>query len=254
MLHMVSAWSSRQRLVLAQRRVAHNSNEITAIPALLSVLDVHGCIVTLDAIGTQTEIARQITEQGAHYVLALKGNHAGLHEEVATYFDQAQRAALAHRPIGYAASSEIGHGREERRHAWSSSDVSWLPGAHSWQGLRSIVLIESERCSGTTRQASVERRYYLSSLAGGTAAAATQVLDAVRRHWGIENEVHWVLDLVFREDESRIRRDHGGANLSVVRHVALNVLRREASPRMSVRMKRKRAGWDDAFLARLTGF
>lgn len=253
MLHMVSAWSSRQHLVLAQQRVGDKSNEITAIPALVSVLDLTGCIVTLDAMGTQTEIARQICARQADYVLALKGNHRALHEEVCAYFDEARRADFARRPIGYAETKDIGHGRHEVRRAWSSSDVSWLPGADAWQGLASIVLVERARASATAGEPSVEQRYYLSSLGGGSACAAEQALDAVRRHWGIENEVHWVLDVVFREDESRIRRDHGGANLSVVRHVALNLLRRDATPKLSLRMKRKRAGWDDAFLEQLTG-
>jgi predicted transposase YbfD/YdcC len=248
MLHMISAWACQQNLVLAQERVDTKSNEITAIPALLAVLDLEGCIVTLDAMGTQTEIAEQICAQGGDYVLALKGNHKTLYNEVMTYFEEGRAQCWRGMPVSHAETEEIGHGRREVRRLWVSTDVAWLPKCEVWAGLRSIVLLECERHTGAGT--SVERRFYLSSLAGG----AEQMLGCVRSHWGIENRLHWVLDVVFREDESRIRRDHGGQNMAVLRHLALNLLRKAEAKRLSLRMKRKRAGWDDAFLAEVVGF
>lgn len=254
MLHMISAWASHQHLVLAQRQVEGKSNEITAIPALLDVLDLAGCIVTIDAMGTQRAIAERIIERGGDYVLALKENQPALYEEVRGYFEQAPRDRLA-----YAETTDLGHGRKEVRRVWASPDVAWLAERSRWPGLRSIVELERARHEG--ERLTRERRYYLSSLPAGSGSDAEVVLDAIRSHWGIENEAHWVLDVVFREDESRIRRDHGGANMSVLRHVALNLLRKNearATPgsrgAMSLRMKRKRAGWDEEFLAEVVGF
>lgn len=254
MLCMISAWASRQHLVLAQRQVEGKSNEITAIPALLDVLDLEGCIVTIDAMGTQTAIAEQIITQRADYVLALKRNHPALYEEVRAYFERVPRHRLAQ-----VETTELGHGRKEVRRVWASSDVDWLAERSRWAGLRSLVEVEAERHEG--EHLTSERRYYLSSLSADTREEAGVLLGAIRSHWGIENGVHWVLDVVFREDESRIRREHGGVNLSVLRHVALNLLRKNearATPgsrrAMSLRMKRKRAGWDDKFLAEVVGF
>lgn len=241
MLHMVSAWASSQRLVLAQQAVDAKSNEITAIPALLSVLDVRGCIVTIDAMGTQTEIAAQIRQQGADYVLALKRNHETLHDNVRDYFETLQPAAAEGPFARFAETREVGHGRKEVRRVWASSDLDWLLQKRDWAGLQSVVMVESERDLGgeVTRQ----RRYFISSLPADTVSDAERLLGAVRDHWGIENSVHWVLDVVFREDESRVRRDHGGTNLSVLRRLGLNLLRRAATTRKtSLRQKRKLAG------------
>lgn len=256
-LHMVSAWAASQRLVLAQQATEAKSNEITAIPALLSVLDLAGCIVTIDAMGTQTSLAQQIREQGADYVLALKGNQKTLYDDVRSYFEETRpestSAALVH-----AQTRDLGHGRREVRRVRASQDVAWLSKSEQWQDLRSIVEVEAERHTGEGQ--STERRYFISSLPAASDADAEALLSAIRTHWGIENSVHWVLDVVFREDESRIRRDHGGVNLSTLRHLSLNLLRQNAArqtPRsklpMSVRMKRKRAGWDDDFLAEVVG-
>lgn len=246
-LHIISAWACQQHLVLAQEKVDSKSNEITAIPALLQVLDLEGCIVTLDAMGTQTEIAAQIRDQGADYVLALKGNQGTLHREVRSYFEEGQKRHWRAMPVEHAQTGDLGHGRKEVRRLWRSTDVSWLAKARAWRDLRSIVMLEHER--HTASGVSVERRFYISSLV----IPAEQMLGAIRSHWGIENQLHWVLDVVFREDESQIRSGDGGQNMAVVRHVALNLLRKNATRRLSLRMKRKRAGWDDAFLAEVVG-
>jgi len=245
-LHIVSAWACEQHLVLAQEKVKTKSNEITAIPALLDVLDVAGCIVTIDAMGTQLEIAEQIIDQEADYVLALKANQGNLHRQVKEYFSDGAKQGYTKMPVSYAETTDIGHGRKEIRRAWVSSDIEWL--AAPWSGLKSIVLIEHER--HTNQKVSLEQRYYISSLD----AEAEKMLDVVRSHWGIENQLHWVLDVVFQEDQSRIRRDNGGQNMAVLRHLAMNLLRQDQTKRLSLRMKRKRAGWDESFLAQLIGF
>jgi predicted transposase YbfD/YdcC len=246
-LHMISAWASEQHLVLAQEKVSDKSNEITAIPALLEVLDLEGCIVTLDAMGTQTQIAAQIREEGADYVLALKGNQGTLHRDVRSYFEEGRQRHWHAMPVAYAETCDLGHGRREVRRLWISTDTQWLPKAATWVDLSSIVMIEHERHtqSGMSR----EQRFYISSLE----VEPHEMLRIIRAHWGIENQVHWVLDVVFREDENRIRRDHGGQNMAVLRQLALNLLRKDETKRLSLRMKRKRAGWDDAFLADVVG-
>lgn len=253
MLHMVSAWASGQELVLAQQVVGAKSNEITAIPALLDVLDVRGCIVTIDAMGTQTNIAARIRDSGADYVLALKANHETLCDDVRDYFETLAPTPRASPFACYAETTDVGHGRKEVRRLWASEDLDWLVQKGAWAGLQSVVMIESERHVGDT--VSRQRRYFISSLSGHEPADAERLLGAVRSHWGIENRVHWVLDVVFGEDASRVRRDHGAANLSVLRRLGLNLLRRAATKRkMSLRMKRKVAGWDPAFLSEVVGF
>ena len=247
-LHTVSAWANTQRLVLAQRKVDGKSNEITAIPALLEVLDVAGCIVTLDAMGTQVAIAEELHGQQADYVLALKANQDGLYEEVQGYFQDGRRRAFAGMPVTQDETLDLGHGRKEIRRASASSDVSWLGQAARWPGLKSIIEVESERhAQGVPTP---ERRYFISSLE----AEAAHLLGVIRSHWMIENGVHWVLDVVFSEDASRIRREHGAENFGILRRLALNLLRQHPSKKQSLRMKRKRAGWDDDFLAQVIGF
>lgn len=198
-------------------------------------------------MGTQTEIANQIRDRGADYVLALKANQGTLHRDVCAYFEEGARRDYRGMAVSYAETTDLGHGRKEVRRLWRSTDVAWPAQAERWSGLGSIAMLESER--HTEAGIARERRYYISSLD----AEAEALLAAVRSHWGIENELHWVLDMVFREDESRIRRDHGGENMAVLRHIALNLLRQDETKRLSLRMKRKRAGWDDAFLAEVVG-
>ena len=247
-LHMVSAWATATRLVLGQVAVAAKSNEITAIPALLRVLDLQGCTVTIDAMGCQTAIARQIRAQEADYVLALKDNHPTLAAEVAATFALARAtgfADLAPAQHAYQQTIDKGHGRLELRRYWTISDpaiLAYLNPAGAWTDLRSIGLVEAER--RIDGKVTVARRYYLASLGGAVAAFA----GAVRGHWGGENGLHWILDIAFREDESRVRVGHGPHNLAILRHVALNLLRQERTATCGVKAKRLMAAWDEHYL------
>lgn len=244
-IHMVSAWASENQLVLGQVKVADKSNEITAIPKLLNILDVSGCIVTIDAMGAQTEIAKQIIDQGADYVLSLKGNQGNLHKDVAQLFDWARKTDF--KDIEHEAYQTIdkGHGRIEIRRYWLLDKVEHLEDAQRWKGLKRVGMIESERRiegQPTTR----ERRYYLVSLDGGVERFAY----ASRGHWGIENKLHWSLDVVFHEDDSRIRKGHAPENMTIMRKIALNLLAKESS-KGSKKGKRLKAGWDNDFLIRV---
>lgn len=245
-LHMVSAWASQHHLILGQVAVEGKSNEITAIPELLKVLDLNGCIVTLDAMGTQTAIAEQIISGGGDYVLSLKSNQPHLHEDVEqlfTWMSQQQFEGVAHE---FLQTTHGAHGRIETRRHWLIGDVQHLVNAERWRGLRRVGMVESERrIQG--RPVVRERRYYLVSFEGGVEKFA----QAVRSHWGIENQVHWVLDVAFGEDASRVRKDHAPANLAMVRQVAINLLRQERSSKRGLKGKRLRAGWDNDYLARI---
>jgi len=245
-IHMVSAWASRNRLVLGQRKVADKSNEIAAIPELLRVLDLNGCIVTLDAMGCQTAIAEQLQAQGGDYILSLKGNQGSLHEDVAQLFEWGQRQQFRNMPHEFYQTSNSGHGREEVRRHWLLEGVEHLEGAQRWAGLKRVGVVESERRQ-SGKATSVERRYYLLSLEGDVERFAT----AVRDHWGIENGLHWVLDVGFREDDSRVRQGNAPENLAVVRHIAQNLLSQEKSAKGGVHAKRMKAGWDNDYLRRV---
>jgi predicted transposase YbfD/YdcC len=242
-LHVVSAWASAHRLVLGQEAVDAKSNEITAIPALLARLDLHEQVVTIDAMGCQRAIAAQIVEQGGDYVLAVKGNQADLHTNIQDSF------ALAV-PQDTSRSVGKGHGRIEIRTCRTINDpalIAWLDPDGAWPGVRSIAQVEAERRidDAVTRQT----RYYLSSLPG----EATVIASAVRSHWGIENQLHWVLDVAFREDASRARIGHSAANLALLRKLALNLLRTEPTRKHGVKASRLRAGWDNNYLLRVLG-
>jgi predicted transposase YbfD/YdcC len=244
-IHMVSAWASTNRLVLGQVKVEDKSNEITAIPELLSMLALSGCIVSIDAMGCQTKIAAQIIEHEADYVLGLKGNQESLHEVVQEVFDEADQRDYEGILHDYYETQERGHGRAERRRYWTLDAQEWLEDIAMWAGLRTIVQVESQRT--VKGETSVEWRYYISSLG----LAAKPIAEAIRSHWGIENSVHWVLDIAFREDESRIRVDAAAENMAVLRHLALNLLKRETSLRAGIQAKRNRAGWDNAYLTKV---
>lgn len=244
-IHMVSAWASQNRLVLGQRKVDAKSNEITAIPELLKVLDLHGCIVTIDAMGTQKTIAHQIVEQGGDYVLALKGNQGNLFEDVQQIFEQAKAKNFEGIDHDFYETCEAGHGRLETRRCWSLGQVEWLIDAEKWTGFTSIAMVESlRRCDGKTSR---ELRYYMSSLTPD----AQRLAESIRTHWSIENPLHWVLDVAFREDECRIRSGHAPENFTLLRHLALSALNQEKTAKVGVKNKRLRAGWDDDYLLKV---
>ena len=243
---MVSAWASDNGLVLGQVKVDDKSNEITAIPRLLDLLEISGCIVTTDAMGCQKEIAAQIVAKEADYVLALKGNHSGLFEDVQDLFDYA--AELGYVDCDYHKTVEKGHGRIEIRECWTTSQPDYFPFLRqyqAWPSLRSLVMVRTER--RLTDKTSIEVRYYLSSLPSN----AAHLLHAVRRHWSIENQVHWVLDVAFDEDHSRIRQGHAAQNFARLRHIALNLLKQETSAQCGIKAKRKMAGWSNDYLLKV---
>lgn len=239
-LHLVRAWATEAGLALAQVATEVKSNEIVAIPVLLRYLELKGAIITIDAMGCQRDIAAQIVEQGGDYVLAVKGNQANLHDSIVDFFDTARAGNFREVAHTYYTQTDSGHGRVEVRRCWASAHLDGLPHRDQWAGLRSIAMIEGERHIGG--KVTVDRRYFITSLA----AAAEPIARAVRAHWQVENGCHWVLDMTFREDDSRIRRGHGAENFSTLRHFALNLIKRHA-PKLSVRKKRIRAGFSDLF-------
>ena len=243
-IHMISAWSARQNLVLGQAKVADKSNEIAAIPQLLDLLTIKGATVTIDAMGCQREIAEKIKDKQADYVLALKGNQGSLRDDVALLFTEQRARHFADLAVDRHETVEKSHGRIETRITTVTDDIAWLKQSHGWPGLRSIVMVESVREIGA--QSERETRFYIASLAPDAAALAA----AIRSHWSIENGLHWVMDMVFRDDECRIRKKNAPANFATVKHMASNLLRR-APGKDSLRVKRRLAAWDDDFLATL---
>ena len=248
-INMVSAWASSNRLVLGQRQVDAKSNEITAIPQLLEALMIKGCVVTLDALNCQTKTAEVIVEKEADYLLALKANHPLLHEDVAQLFDMLAEDVTkqAHYTFAhdYAKTVDKGHDRIEVRQIWTIDDpalIANLRTAEQWPHLATLIKVQAERY--LDGRASLHTRYYLSSLR----APAAELLAKVRAHWSIENSLHWVLDIAFREDESRLRKDFGATNFAILRHIALNLLKQEQSLKLGIKNKRLNAGWDHDYL------
>lgn len=243
-LHMVSAWACENRLVLGQQATDEKSNEITAIPKLLGLLELKGCIVTLDAMGCQRAIAEQIVDQGGDYVLGLKGNQSNLQEAVEDFFATAAAHHFAGVTHDYREEVEKDHGRLEIRRYWIVGDLSTLPDPQNWKGLRSIGRVERECWQNGTR--TLEQRYYINSIA----ADAKPFAQAVRGHWGVENRLHWRLDVVFGDDASRIRRGNGPAIMTTLRHLCVNLFDREASS-LSLAKKRRKAAWNDEYRAKV---
>lgn len=243
-IHMVSAFAARQRLVLGQVKVADKSNEIVAIPALLDMMAIEGAIVTLDAMGCQRDIAAKILAKKADYVLALKGNQGSLRDDVELFAAEQKAKAFTDTKISQYETVDGDHGRIETRTYTAFHDVGWLQQRHDWPGLQGVVMLESTREIGDKVER--ETRFYLTSLVW----LAHQLGPAIRSHWAVENSLHWVLDMIFRDDDCRVRTNHGPANFTLIKHMALNLIRR-APGRDSLRLKRKIAAWDDDFLASL---
>jgi predicted transposase YbfD/YdcC len=249
-IHMVSAFAARQRLVLGQVKVADKSNEIVAIPALLDMLAIEGAIVTIDAMGCQREIARKVIDKKADYILALKGNQGNLREDVELFAAEQKANGFKDTKVTRHETVDADHGRIETRTYTVIHEVAWLQERHEWPGLQGVVMVESKReIPGPSMSANTierETRFYITSLAW----IAEQIGPAVRAHWMIENGLHWVLDMNFRDDECRVRTDHAPANFTTIKHMALNLIRR-APGKDSLRLRQKIAAWDDDFLASL---
>lgn len=243
-LHMVSAWSTRNRLVLGQEATEEKSNEITAIPKLLELLELKGCIVTIDAMGCQTKIAEQIIDQGGDYVLGLKGNQSTLHEEVEDFFETARAGEFAAVEHDYMEETDKDHGRLEVRRYWITEELGTLSETERWKGLRSIGMVERE--CWIEEHHSIERRFFINSIS----AQAGRFAEAVRGHWGVENLLHWRLDVVFREDATRIRKGNAPAILTSIRHLCMNLLEQEAS-KQGLSKKRRKATWNDRYRAKV---
>lgn len=253
-IHLVSAWATGNRLTLGQVKVEGKSNEITAIPEMLRLLDLRGNIVTIDAMGTQKEIAERICKKEADYVLALKENHPNLYAEVEGIFEsecaaeQQEQESESESPTKAAEVFEVkesGHGRVETRRVYSLEAPDWLYRKQEWSHLNSLIMVESKR--ELNDQVSTERRYYISSLIPN----AKRAFDAVRGHWGIENSSHWILDVVFGEDDSRVRVGNAPENLALVRKLTNNLLQQENTLKRGIKAKRLRAGWDRNYLLKI---
>lgn len=247
-IDMVSAWATANHLVLGQVKVDDKSNEITAIPQLLQVLEIAGCIVTIDALGCQTAIAQAIVARDADYVLAVKQNQGHLFEDITGLFEAAHEVNFKDVPYDYHKTTDKAHGRLEIRECWTIADatlVNYLRHCADWPRLRTLVKVVAERrVNGETTR---EARYFISSLEGD----AQRLLKAVRSHWGIENALHWVLDIGFDEDHQRVRKDNGPANFAVLRHIALNLLKQEKTVKAGIKAKRLKAGWDEPYLLKV---
>lgn len=240
-LHLVSAWASKQRLVLGQEALRGRDNEIVAVDRLLGWLEITGALVTIDAIGCQRKIAQTIIDKGADYLLALKANQPSLHDDVALWFDDGLKTGFAEAHVDFHQTIDADHGRIETRRHWVAHDIDWLKRRHDWPGLAAIAMIERQRELGakTTRT----RHFYIASIA----ADAALIANAARTHWHIENRLHWIMDVVFHDDLSRITTNHGPQNMAIIRHTALNLIK-NAKGKMSFKTARKAAGWSDEFL------
>lgn len=246
-VHIVSAWTKKHHLTLGQLKVDGKSNEITAIPQLIDMIDIKGATVTIDVMGYQTAIAEKIVDKGGDYILALKGNQGYLSNEVENYFKQAENIDFDGVPCDAVGSKELAHGRIEKREVYATEDIDWLPQKGEWKNIRTIIMVKSER-SLKGQPISVERRYYISSLPGG----AHRTAKAIRGHWGIES-THWILDVAFREDEQNADAGNIAENMSLIRRLSLNLLQQEKTAKCGIAIKRQMAGWDNEYLLKVLG-
>ena len=243
-IHIVSAFAARQRLVLGQVKVGEKSNEIVAIPKLLRMLAIEGAVVTIDAMGCQRDIAQTIIDKKADYILALKGNQGTLKDDVKLFVDEQKAVDFNDAKVSRDKTVDGDHGRIETREVTVVHDVEWLRERHDWPGLKSVVVVESTR--EVAGKIDREMRLYITSLV----LPANQIGPMIRGHWMIENGLHWVLDMIFRDDECRVRTDNAPANFAIIKHIAYNLMR-TAATKDSMRLRRKVAAWDDEFLASL---
>ena len=247
-IYMVSAWAEANEIVLGQRKVDEKSNEITAIPELLNLISIAGCVVTIDAMGTQTAIAQKIIDAGADYLLSLKENQGRLYQDVVWLFEYDRKNNFKDAPYDYTKTVNKGHGRTEIRECWSISDPDYiqnLKSASKWKGLKSFAMVRATRISG--EKTTVKTRYYISSLP----SEAKHLLNVARKHWSIENELHWVLDVALREDHSRIRKKYAPENFAVLRHMALTLLKQEKTAKGGVHAKQLQAAWNEDYLLKV---
>jgi len=239
-LHLVSAWSSEQSLLLGQVRVEYKSNEIAAIPKLLQIIEVQGSTITIDAMGCQKAIATDIVSRGGDYVLSLKGNQGSLHDQIKQEFDGVSPEMLSTRLGACHETVEKGHGRIEVRRYWQQSQIAWIQDRQLWDGLRSIGIVDSTRIINSLE--TTERRYFICSFASDPQRFGR----SVRAHWRVENTLHWSMDVVFNEDRCRMRRDHSAENFALLRRIALSIFKRMSDKKSrSIKGRRARAGWDN---------
>ncbi len=244
-IHMVSAWAAGSGLLLGQKKTAEKSNEITAIPALLELLKIKGCIVTIDAIGCQGEIAASIQNKKADYVLALKGNQKNLHEDVKYFFHELEEKDLAEEWLDSHKTVDKDHGRIEIREYYQSDEIAWLPELKNFAGVKTIGIVKATRIIG--KRQSTECRYYISSLP----MDAQRFAHAVRSHWSVENTLHWTLDMTFREDYSRMREGYSAENFAMIRRLALSLMKRDKNSKKSLKRRRRICHLDDSYLVHL---
>lgn len=245
-IHMVSAWCQANRMVLGQLATDAKSNEITAMPKLLKLLDLEGAVVTIDAGGCHKKIARQIVNQGGDYVLQLKANQGGLYAETVELFDQCLRDDCYGIAYTTAATTDAGHGRIEQRRLWATSEVDWFAERDKWKKLRTLIRVEAKRT--VNGETSCEYRYYISSL---PADDPRRLLEAIRGHWSVENGLHWCLDISFGDDDRRIRTGHGAENFSRLSRIALNLLKAQKQHKVGIKTKRLCCGWNHDYLFRV---